>query len=203
MQSATQQIKEIMFNNPGKIYINKDFEHIANKNTIASILSKLNKQEQIKRLITGMYVKPIYSEFLKASGNPFPSKVAEKISQKHGWTIAPGGEVTLNYTGVSTQIPNSYMYISDGPSRIYEYQGWKITFIHRNKKYITSRSEEFAILIEAIKRLGKRSINNKRIIRQLASFAQNVKEDLARETKTFENWIRNVLLEIKEINDNR
>ncbi|VEU74574.1 Uncharacterised protein [Mycoplasmopsis citelli] len=203
MQTIKQQIQEAMFKNSGKIYSAEDFEHIINKNSVKSILQKLAKEGKITRLINGLYTKLEYSKFLKKECYPLPEAVAEKIAQKFTWKIAPGGEASLNYTGVSTQVPNVYFYISDGPSREYRYRNKKITFQHTNEKFITSRSLQFAVLIEAIRILGKKDINKKWIVKKLAFFAQNIKEDLQSDTKDLTFWIRNVLLKIKEINDHR
>ncbi|VEU74568.1 Uncharacterised protein [Mycoplasmopsis citelli] len=200
MQTATQQIKKILFDNPGKIFEIKDFEHITNKNTVNSILCKLSKEEEIARLVNGLYTRPRYSDILEEYSTPSPDKVAKKIAQKFNWTIAPGGEITLNYTGVFNQVPSEYVYVSDGPSRIYEYEGWAITFKHTDKKYIKGRSVQFIILIEAIKRLGKRNLRKPELER-LALFARNIKEDLRNDTLDIATWIRNVLLKIIEINE--
>ncbi|VEU74570.1 Uncharacterised protein [Mycoplasmopsis citelli] len=201
MQTATQQIRNIIFNNPCKIFSINDFENISkNKNTVKSILYRLAKNGQITRLLNGLYTKPYYIDVIDEYSTPSPDEVARKIAQKFNWTIAPGGEITLNYTGVFNQVPSEYVYVSDGPSRIYEYEGWAITFKHTDKKYIKGRSVQFIILIEAIKRLGKRNLRKPELER-LALFARNIKEDLRNDTLDIATWIRNVLLQIKAINE--
>ncbi|VEU75074.1 Uncharacterised protein [Mycoplasmopsis citelli] len=202
MQTLKQQIEQTMFQNPGKIYIASDFLELGDKNNIKLILHRLNKEGKIERLINGLYVKPYYSNILKRYSYPRPEEVAQKIAQKNGWTIAPAKNATLNYTGVSTQVPAVFEYISNGLSKEYYYRVWKITFIRRPKKYISSHSLKFIILIEAIRTLGKKYINNSEI-RDLAYYAQNIREDLLLDTMNLDFWIRNVLLKIKEINDNR
>ncbi|UUD35838.1 DUF6088 family protein [Mycoplasmopsis citelli] len=202
MQTLKKQINEIMKKNAGEIYTAQDFKHIASKNTIASILSQLAKEGEIERLINGLYTRPYYIDLVDRYSYPNPEQVAKKIAQKNGWTIAPAREATLNYTGVSTQVPVIFEYISDGPSKVYIYRKRKITFINRPKNYISTCSRRFAILVEAIRWLGRKYINNNEI-RDLAFYARDVQEDLLKDTKDVSFWIRNVLLKIKEINDNR
>ncbi|UUD36604.1 DUF6088 family protein [Mycoplasmopsis citelli] len=165
-------------------------------------MHKLTKKGEISRIMHGLYTKTYYIDIVDEYFYPSVEEVVQKLAQKFNWTIALGGEATLNYTGVSNQVSNVYIYVSDGPSREYIYRGRKISFKHTNKKYIKQRSSKFAVLIEAIQRIGKRDLYDKRI-KKLAFFAQNVKEDLLKDTSNIIFWIRNVLLKIKEINENK
>ncbi|VEU74245.1 Nucleotidyl transferase of uncharacterised function (DUF1814) [Mycoplasmopsis citelli] len=200
MQKAKQKIQEIISKTPCKIFSAKDFDHIANINVVRSILHKLTKKGEISRIMHGLYTKPYYIDIVDEYSYPSVDEVVQKLAQKFNWTIAPGGEATLNYTGVSNQVSNVYIYVSDGPSREYIYRGRKISFKHTNKKYIKQRSSKFAVLIEAIQRIGKRDLNDKRI-KKLTFFAQNIEEDLLKDTSNIIFWIRNALLKIKEINE--
>ena len=121
MTSITNQVENIMSENQGKIFSINDFYNLGTKNTIKSVLYRLNEEKQIIRLIDGLYIKPKYSEILKEYSYPGVSEVAEKLADKFSWTIAPTGDTALNYTGLSTHIPNEYIYISDGAYREYLY----------------------------------------------------------------------------------
>ena len=119
MSSIAKQIKNLMINNPGKIYSISDFYNLATKNTIKSILYRLSEEGTIIRIIDGLYTKPRYSEILQEYSYPNINDVAEKIAEKFAWTISPTGDTALNYTGLSAQVPNEFIYISDGPYREY------------------------------------------------------------------------------------
>lgn len=197
MICITNQIENIMSENQGKIFSINDFYNLGTKNTIKSVLYRLNEENQIARLIDGLYIKPKYSKILKEYSYPDANEVAEKLADKFSWTIAPTGDTALNYTGLSTQISNEYIYISDGAYREYLYRGKKIIFKHTTNRNITSYSKKLSILIQAIKTLGKDNINEKHI-KKLAAFAQNIKEDLKEDTLRLPFWIQEVLEEIEE-----
>lgn len=199
MTRITNQIENIMSENQGKIFSINDFYNLGTKNTIKSVLYRLNEENRIARLIDGLYIKPKYSKILKEYSYPDANEVAEKLADKFSWTIAPTGDTALNYTGLSTQISNEYIYISDGAYREYLYRGKKIIFKHTTNRNITSYSKELSILIQAIKTLGKDNINEKHI-KKLAAFAQNIKEDLKEDTLRLPFWIQEVLEEIQEAN---
>ena len=199
MDSITNQIETIMSENQGKIFSINDFYDLGTKNTIKSILYRLNEEKEIARLLDGLYTKPKYSKILNEYSYPDASAVAEKIADKFSWTIAPTGDTALNYTGLSTQVPNEYVYISDGAYREYLYRDKKIIFKHTTNRNITSYSKELSILIQAIKALGKDNISEEDI-KKLAVFAKEIQEDLIKDTLKLPFWIQEVLNKIQEIN---
>lgn len=198
MNSITKQIENIMSENQGKIFSINDFYNIGTKNTIKSVLYRLNEENKIKRLMDGLYIKPKYSNILKEYSYPDASAVAQKLADKFSWTIAPAGDTALNYTGLSTQVPNEYIYISDGAYREYLYRNKKIIFKHTTNRNITSYSKELAILIQAVKALGKDNISEEHI-KKLEVFAKNIEEDLKEDTLKLPFWIQEVLAKIQEI----
>ena len=198
MNSITKQIENIMSENQGKIFSINDFYNIGTKNTIKSVLYRLNEENKIKRLMDGLYIKPKYSNILKEYSYPDASEVAQKLADKFSWTIAPAGDTALNYTGLSTQVPNEYIYISDGAYREYLYRNKKIIFKHTTNRNITSYSKELAILIQAVKALGKDNISEEHI-KKLEVFARNIEEDLKEDTLKLPFWIQEVLEKIQEI----
>ena len=198
MNSIIKQIENIMSENQGKIFSINDFYNIGTKNTIKSVLYRLNEENKIKRLMDGLYIKPKYSNILKEYSYPDASEVAQKLADKFSWTIAPAGDTALNYTGLSTQVPNEYIYISDGAYREYLYRDKKIIFKHTTNRNITSYSKELAILIQAVKALGKDNISEEHI-KKLEVFARNIEEDLKEDTLKLPFWIQEVLAKIQEI----
>lgn len=198
MSSIAMQIENIMFKNKGKIFSINDFYNLGTKNTIKSILYRLNEENKIIRLVDGLYMMPKYSEILKEYYFPDVSEVAEKLADKFSWTISPTGKTALNYTGLSTQVPNEYIYISDGAYRKYLYRDKKIIFKHTTNRNISSYSKQLSILIQAIKALGKDNISENDI-KKLSLFAKGIKEDFKKDILKLPFWIQEVLNKTKEI----
>lgn len=197
MNLITSQIENIMSENQGKIFSINDFYELGTKNTIKSVLYRLNKEGKVVRLLDGLYTKPKYSKILKEYSYPDINAVAKKIADKFSWTIVPAEDMALNYVGISTQVPNEHIYISDGAYREYLYRNKKIIFKHTTNRNITSYSRELSILIQAIKALGKDKISE-RDIKRLAFYAKRIKEDLKKDTLKLPFWIQEVLEKIQE-----
>ena len=198
MNLITSQIENIMSENQGKIFSINDFYELGTKNTIKSVLYRLNKEGKIVRLLDGLYTKPKYNKILKGYSYPDTNAVAKKIADKFSWTIVPAEDMALNYVGISTQVPNEYIYISDGAYREYLYRNKKIIFKHTTNRNITSYLRELSILIQAIKAFGKDKIGEKDI-KRLAFYAERIKEDLKKDTLKLPFWIQEVLEKIQEV----
>lgn len=78
MNLITSQIENIMSENQGKIFSINDFYELGTKNTIKSVLYRLNKEGKVVRLLDGLYTKPKYSKILKEYSYPNTNAVAKK-----------------------------------------------------------------------------------------------------------------------------
>ena len=200
MISIVNQIENLFSKNPGKIYSINDFYYLGTKNTVKSAIYRLNEQNKITRILDGLYTKPKYSEVLNEYSFPDSNLIADKLADKFSWTIAPTGDTALNVTGLSTQVPNEYIYISDGPYREYLYRNKKIIFRHTTNRNITCYSKELSILIQAIKALGKDNIRENEI-KRLSIYLRGIQENLKFDILKLPFWIQGVLKRIKEVLD--
>ena len=199
MSSLALKIEDIMKSNKGKIYSINDFYELGTKNTIKSILYRMNEEKKITRLIDGLYVMLEYSEILQEVSYPDTTEIVDKIAEKFVWKISPTGDLALNYTGLSTQVPNEYIYISNGPYREYIIKGKKIIFKHTTNRNIDIYSKQFSILIQAIKAIGEKKLANNEISK-LAKYSKNISDEIKKYSYNLPFWIKKVLDKIEELN---
>lgn len=184
----------------GTIFSINDFYHLGNVNTIKSILFRLESDGKITRLIDGLYTIPKFSELLQEKSYPSVDQVANKLADKFSWTICPSENHALNLIGLSTQVPNKYVFVSDGPYRTYEYRGREIIFKHTSNRFITEYSRNYSLMIQAIKALGKDNIHENDIKRMTTFAKQYIDEDIIDKGKKLPAWIQEVLKKIaKEV----
>ena len=109
--------KRIELAEPGTVFLTSDFTDIATTTTVRKCLGRQVEEKIIRRIMDGVYEKPIYSKLLKEYIPANPDAIACAIARSFRWTIAPCGDVALNKLGLSTQVPVVWSYISDGPYR--------------------------------------------------------------------------------------
>ena len=131
--------KRIESAKPGDIFVTSDFVDIAIPATVRKCLSRLVEDKKIRRVMDGIYEKPIYSTFLNDYMPANPDIIAHAIARNFNWTIAPSGDLALNKLGLSTQIPVLYR---DNHEFIRNFATRKINFLElkHESSYTTYRT---------------------------------------------------------------
>ena len=173
----------------GTLFINSDFADIADAETVRRNLNRQVQDGTIRRLINGLYEKPKYSALLQEYVAADPDAVARTLARCYHWTIAPCGNTALNLLGLSTQVTAVWSYISDGPYKSYELNSTKIEFKHRTNKEITGLSYMTALVIQALKTLGKDNVTEDTIAVLSQKLSAEEKRLLLEEAAESTDWI--------------
>ncbi len=173
----------------GAILFTADFADIASAATVRKCLSRQIAENKIRRVMDGIYEKPIYSNLLQEYIPADPDTVAAAIARNYRWTIAPSGDVALNKLGLSTQVPVVWTYISDGPYRDYSWDNITISFKHRTNREISFMSDITILIVEAIRTLGKARIDEKTITILKNRLSDEEKEIILKEARGTSEWI--------------
>ena len=181
---------------PGKIFLTGEFSDVASNTTIRKTLGRLCQTGEIRRVMDGVYEKPVYSELLKEYLPTDPESVAYSLAGYYHWNIAPCGDIALNKLKLSTQVPTVWSYISDGPYRDFELDNIKISFKHRTNRDISYMSSITVMVIEALKCLGKDNINNKVISTLKTELPEQDKEIILIESSNSTDWIYRTIQEV-------
>lgn len=186
---ACQILERIENASRDSVYIAADFLDLGEYNSVRQALLRLEKIGKIQKIMRGVYYYPRYSELIQEYEAPSPGKVAEAIARKFNWTIAPCGDTALNLLGLSTQVPAKWSYISDGPYHEFEIGNLTIEFKHRNNREISGMSPLTAIVIQALKALGKNNIDDMQLSIIARRLNSEEKESILREAQQSSIWI--------------
>ena len=181
--------KRIQESRAGSVFVASDFADITENVKVGVSLSRLEEEGMIKRIMRGVYYKPEYSKLLGENVAPSPNNVAYAIARNFGWSIVPCGDTALNLLGLSTQVPAAWSYVSDGPYKDYSYDNTIIKFKHTTNKEISKLTPKTALVIQALKTLGKDNIRNETIERIKESTTLNERKIMLREAQYATAWI--------------
>lgn len=197
VSSSANIIKTRIMNSPdGSVFTTVDFADVIENSRVGVILSRLEEDGVIRRVMRGIYDKPVYNDFLKEYLAPSPSLVAEALARNFGWTIVPCGDTALNILGLSTQVPATWSYVSDGTYKEYTYDNTTIKFKRTTNKEISKLSYKTALVVQALKALGKDNIDDA-IINKLKNDLTDVEKSTALlEAKTATSWIYEYIKQI-------
>lgn len=191
------EIKErILSEKIGSVFVAADFADITDKTITNVILTRLEAEGTIRRVLRGVYDRPEYNDFLKEYVAPIPNNVAHALARNYGWTIVPCGDTALNLLGLSTQVPAAWVYVSDGTYKEYTFDNTTIQFKRTTNKEVSKLSYKTALTIQALKALGKDKINNAVLdnLRKLLTIDE--KRVMIMEAKTATSWIYEYIRQI-------
>ena len=182
----------------GEVFFTTDFKDMASLPTIRKCLGRQVEEGNIRRVLDGTYEKPRFSKVIQEYLPADPEKVANAIAQKYHWTISPCGDIALNKLGLSTQVPAKWEYCSSGPYRNYEIGNITLCFKHGSNKEIEGLSYDTALLVQAIKAVGKDNISEDIILR-LRERTDNLNKDIVlQEARYTTSWVFSVIKKICE-----
>ena len=180
----------------GAVFVAADFADITDKTTTNVALARLESEGIIRRVLRGVYDKPEYNEFLKEYIAPIPDNVAHALARNYGWTIVPCGDTALNLLGLSTQVPATWVYVSDGTYKEYTYDNTTIQFKRTTNKEISKLSYKTALTIQALKALGKDKIDDALLDSLRKLLTVDEKQTMMSEAKTATSWIYEYIRQI-------
>ncbi len=173
----------------GTVFSAADFADIAGAVTIRKILARMATKGTIRRLMRGIYDYPSYSTLLGELASPDPDAIAQALARSFGWTIRATGVSALNALGLSAQVPARWEYLSDGPYRTYQWDGINIEFKRRANRELSVLSVKSALVVQAIKNLGKTTMNSQIRSTIARNLTEKEKKILLKEAMFASDWI--------------
>ena len=180
----------------GTAFSASDFLDIADANAVSQALFRMENEGKIRRVINGIYDKPAYSQIIQEYSVTRIDKVADALARRFNWNIAPSGDIALNILHISTQVPNVWEYVSDGPYREYTIGKAILKFKHVMPREINGYSKITVMVIQGIRAIGKDNISNDYIERFSIVLTPNDKDILLKEAKNASGWIYKTIKDI-------
>jgi|UniRef100_UPI0040476705 hypothetical protein len=181
----------------GYAFSTNDFIKEFSTNSIDKALSNLTKQGKIRRIARGLYDYPKYSDFLQMQLGPDIEQVAFAIARKFNWQIEISGNSALNILGLSTQVPGTYLYLSNGANRKYTInENITIEFKKSALKNIGFKYKESSLIVQALRALGKEHVTQEIALKIQSQISEKLYDKILEDTKTTTAWIYEIIKQI-------
>ncbi|HVR26380.1 MAG TPA: DUF6088 family protein [Candidatus Polarisedimenticolia bacterium] len=199
MQTKRNQIvAEIEQLGPGKAFSAKDFLGIASRTMIDVTLASLAQSGKIRRIRRGLYDMPRINAALGGELSPDIDEAARAIARRQRWKIVPEGAWAANLLGLSTQVPAKIIYLTDGPNNDVAIGRRSIHFKHARPKAMAGLEGKFALVVQALRHLGKEGIGPREIEKLSSALSPVEKRRLVKDTRFGVDWIYEVAKRIAE-----
>jgi hypothetical protein len=104
----------------------------------------------------------------------------------------PEGAWAANLLGLSTQVPSKIIYLTDGPTNDVLIGRRSIRFKHARPKAMAGLEGKFALVVQALRHLGKESVGLREIEKLRAALSPEEKRRLEKDTRFGVDWIYEV-----------
>lgn len=194
MQPIDKKILSMVYGHGrGWAFTKIDFVAEFDEINIHQALSSLARAGTIRRVCRGVYDYPRYSELLGQTLSPDIDQVAQALARKFNWRIQPSGDAALNLLGLSTQVPGRWVYLSDGPSRQYQIGKHTLAFRKSALKDAGFKYRESALVVQALKALGKEHVDRTVIKTIRQRLGQKNCERIVKDTRAVTGWIYQII----------
>jgi len=182
----------------GKAFSAKDFLDIASRTTIDVTLASLTLCGKIRRIRRGLYDMPKVNPALGGKLSPDIDEAARAIARRQRWKIVPEGAWAANLLGLSTQVPSKIIYLTDGPNNEVPIGRRTIQFKHARPKALAGLEGKIALVVQALRHLGKDGVGPREIETLRAGLSSAEKRKLVKDTRFGVDWIYEVANRIVE-----
>lgn len=179
----------------GTVFFPSDFIDVASPEVIRQTLSRLVKKDGIRRIAQGIYCIPRENKKLGLEIMPVPDEIAKRVAQRDKVKIVPTGDMALNQTGLSTQLPVNTVYLTNGARKqIVLNNGGKIIFRESNELRIFEFTSRLMMLIvSAMRTIGKEMITDSQIDKLRELLSKVPKKDYSHDILLAPTWVRKKL----------
>jgi hypothetical protein len=158
---ATQQLlmSHIVDTPAGKLFFAQDLIGCGSRNAVDQALSRLIKNGLLVRVSRGVYARPSNHPFL---GEMIASAqdIVKAFSELSGCKVQVSGASALNQLGLSTQVPTTIQFYTDGASRRFKRGKQTIVLQHVNPKVMVCAGTSGALVLSALYELGKANVDD-------------------------------------------
>src|SRR5436853_64528 len=184
MQTMRNQIlRRIEHFEYGNAFSAKDFLDIASRTTIDVALHSLTHEGRIRRISRGLYDRPRFNAALGGQLSPDIDEAAQAIARRQRWKIVPEGAWAANLLGLSTQVPAKIIYLTDGPNNEVPIGRRGIYFKHARPKALAGLEGKFALVVQALRHLGKEAVGPREIAMLNAALSPSITRRLASQAR--------------------
>ena len=180
----------------GSAFAAADFHELGSRAAIDQALSRLTRQGKIRRLGRGVYDYPKHSALLGTDLSPLPEAVAQAVARKSDERLLMSGAQAANRLGLSEQVPARVVYLTTGRSRKVKIGPQTIELRHTAPRYAEPKGEASAMVIQALRHLGRKHVDQQAIERLRRSLSPEDKAALLQDSIHAPEWMRAVIAQV-------
>ena len=181
----------------GWVFTPGEFLGIADPRSVSVALTRLARKGIIRNLARGLYDYPKNDPQLGFLA-PSIDAVARALSMRHAIRLQPSGGYAANLLGLSDQVPMKVVFLTDGINRRVKIGKLQIILKRTTPRNMASAGKTSGLVIQALRHLGQRNIDDKTIQRLKQRLSIKDKKQLLSGLRHAPVWVATVMRQIAE-----
>lgn len=190
-------ISRIYGHKRGWVFTPDDFKDLGSRNAVASALKRYAKKGTIRRLARGLYDYPATDPDLGIM-EPEVDAIVLAVSRRDAIQFQPSGAYAANLLGLSTQIPTTIVYLTDGRTQKLSVHGRTIELRNAAPQTMVTAGTVTGLVIQALRHVGRENVDD-RVISQLdAKLNADDRRKLKRDIRHAPEWIAEIIRALED-----
>jgi uncharacterized protein (DUF2267 family) len=187
-----QVLEKIKNARRGTLFFGQDFVAQGSDEAVRKALERLVKKGEIERIATGIYLRP---EIDPIVGKVPPSieSIVKAIAKRDKARIVPTGITAMHQLGLSTQVPMTFVYLTDGSARNIQIDGRSIVLKRTSPKNVATVGKISTLVIQALRMIGKDNVSHQEVEKIRSLLKQEKKAHLEHDIRLAPAWIRAIM----------
>jgi len=174
----------------------RDFLDLGNRAAVAQALSRLARQQKIRRVGRGLYEMPRIGKLLNKPVVQSPDELVRAWARKNGLRVVPSGAYAANLLGLTTQVPAKIIYYTNGRTRSLTLGPYSIKLLNRGPKTMDVKGRLAPLVFQALRHLGQNGLSPKLIRHLQSKLSKKEKDELNRNHRYAVAWIKPIIEQI-------
>ena len=180
---------------PGTVFTPRDLATVGSRTAVASALSRQLKAGALQQPARGLYQVPVTHPVLGAL-HASPEQIAKALAGKNHLKLQPSGAYAANLLGLSDQVPQRIVYLTDGTPRQVRIGKQYIVLRRTTPKNMATANRISGLVIQAMRYLGQRHVNRAVIEKLHKRLGSKERAQLLKDVSLAPVWIGERMREI-------
>ncbi len=180
---------------PGTLFKPRDLASLGSRTAVASALSRHLRAGVVQQPARGLYQVPDLDPVL-GEMQPTPDQIATALADAHHLRLQPAGAYAANLLGLSDQVPQRIVYLTDGTPRQVQIGRQRIVLRRTTPRNMATAGRISGLVIQALRYLGRRHVDGAVIRKLRARLNAKDRARLLEDVTLAPVWIGELMREI-------
>jgi len=182
---------------PGAVFTPRDLATVGSRTAVASALSRQLKAGTLTQPARGLYQVPVSHPLLGAL-HASPDEIAEALAGKDHLKLQPSGAYAANLLGLSDQVPQRIVYLTDGTPRQVRIGKQQIVLRRTTPRNMATANRISGLVIQALRHLGQRHVDHTVIRKLQRRLGPKERAQLLKDVSLAPAWIGALMRQIAD-----